>query len=37
MILNDLKKGIILMLIGFLVTPWLDGFAKLLTPTLPLL
>ena len=37
MIPNDLKKGIILMLIGVLVVPWLDGFAKLLTQTLPLL
>ena len=30
-------KGVVLMLIGVLIVPWLDGFAKLLGQTLPVL
>ena len=31
------SKGVLLMLTGVLIVPWLDGFAKLLGQTLPVL
>ncbi|MGB1694665.1 MAG: hypothetical protein ACPHKR_11525 [bacterium] len=35
--MSDHSRGVWLMLIGVLIVPWLDGFAKLLGQTLPFL
>ena len=35
--IHDHSRGVWLMLIGVLIVPWLDGFAKLLGQTLPFL
>ena len=35
--ISNHSKGVLLMLIGVLIVPWLDGFAKLLGQTLPVL